>query len=126
MKTLVVDDSPAMRMFIRRVLELSGLEADIIAEASNGREALELLQDQRVDLLLCDINMPEMNGEQLLAALAEKGISDRACVVVVSTDSTTTRMERMRRLGARGYLTKPFTPETMRETLDRALSETYA
>src|SRR5690606_21731556 len=118
------DDSPAMRMFIRRVLELSGFEAEIIAEASNGREALELLEDQSVDLLLCDINMPEMNGEQLLAAMTKKGISESTCVVVVSTDATTTRMDRMRRLGARGYLTKPFTPETMRETLDRALGKT--
>ena len=126
MRVLIVDDSPAMRVFIRRVLELTGLDLERVTEAGNGLEALAILQSACVDLVLCDVNMPEMNGEQLLAALKQDGVSTEACIVVVSTDATSKRVERMIELGARGYLTKPFSPETMRDTVDRALGRTYA
>jgi two-component system chemotaxis response regulator CheY len=121
MKALLVDDSPAMRVFIRRVLNVSGLEIDTVLEAANGREALTTLNATPVDLLLCDINMPEMNGEQLLTALAADTSAPHPCVVVISTDATSSRVDRVMRLGAHGYLRKPFTPEELRETVDRAL-----
>ena len=126
MKVLIVDDSPAMRVFIRRVLELTGLDLESVTEAGNGREALTILQSESIDLVLCDINMPEMNGEQMLTALKQSGISTDACIVIVSTDATSKRVDRMLELGAHGYLTKPFSPETMRDTLERALGTTYA
>ena len=126
MKALVVDDSPAMRAFIKRVLDLSGLDVDAISEAGNGREALELLQEDIADLVLCDINMPEMNGEQFLTELSISGLSRKTCVVIVSTDATKSRVDRMMQLGAHGYLKKPFTPEAMREVLDTALENAYA
>ena len=126
MRVLIVDDSPAMRVFIRRVLELTGLDLESVTEAGNGREALTILQSESIDLVLCDINMPEMNGEQMLTALKQDGISTDACIVIVSTDATSKRVDRMLELGARGYLTKPFSPETMRDTLERALGTTYA
>jgi two-component system chemotaxis response regulator CheY len=126
MKTLIVDDSPAMRGFIKRVLSVSGLDMEIVREAANGRQALATLRSNSTDLVLCDINMPQMNGEQLLSALASEGLLHRHCVVVVSTDATTSRVKRMLRLGARGYLRKPFTPEELRETVDRALEATGA
>jgi two-component system, chemotaxis family, chemotaxis protein CheY len=126
MKALVVDDSPAMRVFIKRVLAMSGLDVETVAEAPNGQEALTMMDNDPVDLVLCDINMPVMNGEQMLTAMSASGRWKDTCVVIVSTDSTSTRVDRMFELGARGYLKKPFSPEAMRETVDRALGRTDA
>src|SRR4051794_23202099 len=102
-RILLVDDSPAMRTFIRRVLELTGQEHVEYVEAGNGREALDYLQSNNVDLVLCDINMPVMNGEQFLDALQSWPDEVRPPVLVVSTDSTRTRVARMIQLGAAGY-----------------------
>lgn len=66
---LIVDDSPAMRRFVRRVLELTRIELDKCLEANNGQEALDLLRLERMDIVLTDINMPLMDGEELLRAL---------------------------------------------------------
>jgi two-component system chemotaxis response regulator CheY len=92
-----------------------------VLEAGNGREALTTLRAETVDLVLCDINMPEMNGEQLLAAMAADTGAEHPPVVIVSTDATSSRVDRVMRLGARGYLRKPFTPEELRETVGRAM-----
>ena len=121
MRILVVDDSPAMRVFIRRVLQLTGMDTAECVEASNGKEALDLLMESDVDVILCDVNMPVMNGEQFVQQLRRQGMLDRMRVVVVSTDATSTRMQRMMDLGASGYLQKPFTPEDLQNELQRAL-----
>ena len=118
---LIVDDSPAMRMFIRRVLDLSGMEVGRCLEAANGEEALCLLEDNWVDVVLTDINMPQMDGEELLRRMSGNRVLRLTPVVVVSTDRTEGRIETMMTLGARGYVTKPFAPETLREELERAL-----
>jgi two-component system chemotaxis response regulator CheY len=118
---LIVDDSPAMRTFIRRVLDLSGLEVGSCLEASNGEEALRLLEDHWVDAVLTDINMPRMGGEELLRRMAEHEVLRLIPVLVVSTDRTEGRMQQMRTLGAKGYVAKPFAPETLREELERSL-----
>jgi len=118
---LIVDDSPVMRSFIKRVLGLSGFEVGECREAGNGEEALRQLSAQRVDIILTDINMPGMNGEELLRRLCADGVLKTIPTVVISTDATNERMVRMIELGARGYLSKPFTPETLREELERVL-----
>jgi two-component system, chemotaxis family, chemotaxis protein CheY len=120
-QVLIVDDSPAMRSFVRRVIELSGFEANLFLEASNGREALKLLSENWVDVVLTDINMPEMNGEEFLRAVeADEGLRSIP-VIVVSTDRTDVRRRQMLDLGARGYVAKPFTPEVLREELEAVL-----
>ncbi len=125
-RVLIADDSPAMRLVIRRVVDLSGFEVDRFVEASDGLEALRLLGGQTVDIVLTDINMPNMNGEQLLIALqADEKLKQRP-VVVVSTDATRHRIERMLELGARGYITKPFQPEGLRGELERVLGVDHA
>lgn len=118
---LIVDDSPAMRSFIGRVLGLTGMEIGERLEAGHGREALEILGRSWVDVILTDINMPVMNGEEFLEQVAARGDLKAVPVVVVSTDSTGTRVERMMSLGARGYVKKPFSPESLREELERVL-----
>lgn len=125
LNVLIVDDSPAMRVFVRRVLDSSGLEIERCLEASNGQEALDLLKDNWVDVVLTDINMPTMDGEELLRTMAEHEILRAIPVLVVSTDRTECRIRKMLSLGAKGYVTKPFTPETLREKLEDSLGVTH-
>ena len=120
---LIVDDSPVMRSFIRRVMTLSGFEVREYLEASNGEEALTQLGQHRVDVILTDINMPKMNGEELLRRLGADGILKSVPTLVISTDATKDRILRMMSLGAEGYMTKPFSPESLREELERVLGE---
>jgi two-component system chemotaxis response regulator CheY len=118
---LIVDDSPAMRAFVRRVLELSGIDMGVTLNAGNGREALELLRANWVDVILTDINMPTMDGEELLKILEIDESLHAIPVIVISTDSTQHRVEKMLTLGAKGYVTKPFLPETLREEIEKVL-----
>lgn len=120
-RVLIVDDSAAMRSFIRRVMEISGFECDVCLEAANGKEALEVLRREWVDLVLTDINMPTMNGEEFVRQLEQDEALRSIPVLVVSTDGTSQRIQQMMTLGARGYLAKPFTPEGLREELERLL-----
>jgi two-component system chemotaxis response regulator CheY len=118
-RVLIVDDSPSMRKMIRRVITLSGLDATEVFEAGDGIEALEIVEQEWVDVILTDINMPRMNGEELIRRLAEKGITESVPVIVISTDATTLRRENVAGLGARGYIVKPFLPEALRDEIER-------
>lgn len=118
-RVLIVDDSPSMRSFIKRVMDLSGLEVSAHLEAGDGQEAIDLLDREWVDVILTDINMPRMNGEEFVRKLSESGLLKTVPVVVVSTDATDARREHLTALGARGYLTKPFLPEALREEIER-------
>jgi two-component system chemotaxis response regulator CheY len=125
LRVLIVDDSALMRNVVRRVLELSGIDVERCAEAANGREALEWLGSQPVDLVLTDINMPEMTGAELLREMKRTGLLARIPTVIVSTDATDHRIHDMIELGACGYVTKPFSPEVLREELDRVLGAAH-
>ena len=120
-RVLIVDDSPAMRSFVRRVLELSGFDLSDCFEAGDGAEALKLLGAEWVDAILTDINMPRMDGEQFLKQLAADDLLRSIPAIVISTDATRSRIDRLTALGARGYVTKPFVPEELREVLERTL-----
>jgi two-component system chemotaxis response regulator CheY len=117
---LIVDDSPAMRAFVRRVIQISGLGVENYFEAGDGAQALEVAAAQRLDAILTDINMPVMDGEEFvrrLRASPQAGIP----VIVVSTDATSQRIHNMLDLGAIGYLQKPFGPEQLRNEVERVL-----
>jgi two-component system chemotaxis response regulator CheY len=120
-RVLIVDDSPAMRTFVRRVIELSGFELSECFEASDGWQALHLLRAEWVDAILTDINMPGMDGQELLRRLREDELLRSIPAIVISTDATAHRIASMASLGARGYVTKPFLPETLRTELERTL-----
>ena len=121
LRALIIDDSPAMRQFICRSLTLSGLNFIECAEAGNGQEALELLRQRSVDVILCDVNMPMMDGEQLLEEIERDTRLRQIPILVVSADATAPRVQRMLGLGAQGYLLKPFSPELLRDELKRLL-----
>jgi two-component system chemotaxis response regulator CheY len=120
-RVLIADDSPVMRSFVRRVIELSGFELAKCFEACNGEEALETLRSEWVDAILTDINMPVVDGEELLRRLAADDLLKSIPAIVISTDATRSRIERLLAIGARGYVTKPFLPETLRSELERTL-----
>lgn len=120
---LIVDDSTVMRNFIKRVLRMSGLPIAETLEAADGSAALERLNTAMVDLVLCDINMPVMNGEELLRHMESDDDLRRVPLIVVSTDSSTHRVEMMLAYGARGYVQKPFQPEVLRTEVERVLGE---
>jgi two-component system chemotaxis response regulator CheY len=121
---LIVDDSPAMRSFIRRVIELSGLEVGDCLAAGDGNEALAKLDGNWVDVILTDINMPNMNGEEFVRRLESHPLWRSIPVLVVSTDATESRMRQMIELGAQGYVKKPFQPEMIRSEIERVLGVT--
>ena len=118
-RVLIADDSPVMRSFIRRVIELSGFDLSECFEASNGEEAIELLRSEWVDAILTDINMPVLDGEELLRRLSADDVLRSIPAIVISTDATRNRIDRLLALGARGYVTKPILPETLRAELER-------
>jgi two-component system chemotaxis response regulator CheY len=116
LNVLVVDDSCVMRAMIVRTLRLSGLPVSEIYEAGDGAEALALLERNWIDLALVDINMPIMDGEEMLCRIRENPETDDLAVVVVSTESSETRIQALRSKGAR-FVHKPFTPESIRDTI---------
>ena len=120
-RVLIVDDSPSMRSFIKRVMDLSGLEVSAHLEAGDGQEAIDVLNREWVDVILTDINMPRMNGEEFVRRLAESGLTRTIPIIVVSTDGTEVRREHLQALGVRGYLIKPFQPEDLKDQIERAL-----
>jgi two-component system, chemotaxis family, chemotaxis protein CheY len=120
-RVLIVDDSPAMRAFVRRVMEVSGFELSTCFEASNGQEALDVLRREWVDAILTDINMPVVDGEEFLRRLSADDLLRSIPAIVISTDATQSRISQMLALGARGYVTKPFLPEDLRRELERTL-----
>jgi two-component system, chemotaxis family, chemotaxis protein CheY len=118
---LIVDDSPDMRGFVRRVLELSGIPVGNCLGAADGREALDLLRAERVDLILTEIEMPVMDGEQMLRILAADCALRTIPVIVVSAHCTARAAETMQTLGAKGFLAKPFLPANLRAEVAKVL-----
>ncbi len=115
---LVVDDSAMMRAIIIKTLRLSNLSLGKIFEAANGEEGLRALDDKTVDLILVDINMPVMNGEEMIDRVRQNPKTANLPIIVVSTESSETRIEMVHRKGA-GFIHKPFNPESIREIVRR-------
>ena len=124
-RMLVVDDSPAIQRLVTRIVAAAGLPLQCLAAAS-GQEALAMVRQAPVALILTDVNMPVMGGEELVAHLREDAALRDIPVIVLSTDATRTRASRMEAAGVRGYLTKPFSPETLRNEVERVLGMVHA
>jgi two-component system chemotaxis response regulator CheY len=113
---LVVDDSGVMRSMIIKTIRLSGLQLGEIHQAANGREGLDALQKNWIDLVIADINMPVMNGEDMIDCMLEHPELKDIPIVVISTEGSKTRVDRLQNKGAR-FIHKPFTPEVIRDTV---------
>jgi two-component system chemotaxis response regulator CheY len=112
LKVLVVDDSMVMRRLIRRTLLLTGLPVEHVEEAGNGVEALAALDGGVFDLALVDINMPVMDGEELIDRVRDEPRLRELPILVVSTESGETRIARLTPK-VEGFVHKPFTPEIL-------------
>ncbi len=118
---LIVDDSTILRTAIRKVIRLAGIEDDRIHEAGNGQDALDVLDTVWIDVVLLDLNMPVMNGEEFVRRMREKPELGDVAVVIVSTESNKARLQALRDLGVTDTLHKPFEPEDLRRLVDRVL-----
>ena len=120
---LLVDDSPVTRKMVRRAVGLSGLDIGQVLEAGDGAEALRCLGAQRFDLVLADINMPIMNGKELVERMSADPALSSIPVVIVATPLSEARVERLLDLGARAYLPKPFRPEALKGVVEEILGK---
>lgn len=114
---LIVDDSSSMRTVIKKIISISGFKMDQCFEAANGKEALDVLAANWVDVILSDINMPEMDGFELLEKLQKDSLLKNIPVIVITTESSEKRMQGALNLGAKALITKPFSPEEVRKML---------
>jgi two-component system, chemotaxis family, chemotaxis protein CheY len=127
-RILVVEDSVSMRSFVRNALESdsrssAGLE---VVEASSGFEALRLLPRGPYDLVITDINMPDINGLELISFIRKSELHKKTPVLIISTQSSERDRARGLSLGANGYLLKPFTPEALQGEVWRVLASEVA
>jgi two-component system chemotaxis response regulator CheY len=118
LNVLIVDDSAVMRAMILRTLRVSGLPLGQVTEAGDGAEALERLREAPTDLVLLDINMPVMTGEEVLERVRADATLADLKIIVVSTEGSETRIERLASRHV-AFVHKPFTPETLRDTVLR-------
>lgn len=119
MKILIVDDSRAMRMIVRRTLRQTGYGKAEMTEASNGLEALASIRGDMPDLVLCDWNMPEMNGMELLRALREEGLN--MSFGFVTAEGTVEMRHAAKQAGALFLLSKPFRSKDLEFVLDQVM-----
>ena len=114
-RALIVDDSSVMRKIVERSLRQAGIELEKVVEASNGREALEALRENRVDLILCDINMSIMDGLEFVQQMHTVENAKGVPVVMITTEGSESHVVQALSSGARGYIRKPFTPDQVKE-----------
>lgn len=118
-KVLIVDDSNTMRKIVTRSLRQAGLEVDEILEAGDGQEALQVLAGSKVDLILSDINMPNMNGVEFIRQKSADPGLKAIPVVMITTESGSEILHEAISLGAAGSIKKPFTPDQVNAALSQ-------
>ncbi|MBZ5706025.1 MAG: response regulator [Acidobacteriia bacterium] len=114
-RALIVDDSSVMRKIVERSLRQAGIDLVEVREAGNGAEALGALRDGPVDLILCDINMPVMDGLEFVRQLQGVENARGVPVVMITTEGSESHVVQALSCGARGYIRKPFTPDQVKE-----------
>jgi two-component system chemotaxis response regulator CheY len=122
-RALIIDDSSVMRKIVERSLRQAGIDLAEVREAGNGAEALQALQASGVDLILCDINMPVMDGIEFLRQMQGEPNAKGVPVVMITTEGSESHVVQALSIGARGYIRKPFTPEQVKEHVLPLLSQ---
>ncbi len=118
-RILIVDDSSMMRTVIRRSLKMAKVEAEEIVEAGNGLDALHALELNRFDVMFCDLNMPECSGDELIERLMSADALPIPPIIIISSEASTERIDRLNCQRIVGVLRKPFSPELIVELLLR-------
>lgn len=114
-RALIVDDSAVMRKIVERCLRQAGIELEKVLEAGNGAEALGVLRDNPVDLILCDINMPVMDGLEFVRQVGTVESAKGVPIVMITSEGSESHVVQSLSAGARGYIRKPFTPDQVKE-----------
>ena len=120
---LIVDDSSSMRAIVRKIIKASGFNIGELLEAADGKEAIKVLTDEWVDLVLADINMPNMNGLELISEMKKDEMLKSIPVVMITAEGSEKRILESMKLGASGYIKKPFLPEEIKRTLSAIMGE---
>ncbi|MDD5308939.1 MAG: response regulator [Deltaproteobacteria bacterium] len=118
---LIVDDSATIRSVIKRSIGMTGIDVGAVHEAANGLEALEVLGREWVDIVFADLNMPEMNGVELVERMFEDSMLVSTPVVIVSSDHNQRTIDGLKERGIRAYIKKPFRPENFRDVVGEVL-----
>ena len=116
LNVLIVDDSSVMRAMIIKTIRMSGLDLGDVYQGANGQEGLQAAKDNWVDLVVADINMPVMNGEEMIDHMKEDPELAQLPTIVISTEGSATRIERLEKKGVK-FIHKPFTPEIIRDAI---------
>ncbi|MDO9637809.1 MAG: response regulator [Pseudotabrizicola sp.] len=116
LRILAIDDSLTMREMLRQTLTEAGFD---VVLAEDGIDGLNQLPDVAPDLILTDLNMPNMDGFGLIEAVRKGDIAPRVPILVLTTESATTLKERARQAGATGWITKPFDEQSLVSTIRR-------
>jgi two-component system, chemotaxis family, chemotaxis protein CheY len=114
---LIVDDSNAMRAVIKKIITMSGFQMDQCLDAANGKEAMDVLSQNWVDVIISDINMPVVNGLEMLDQLQKSDTLKEIPVIMVTTEGSSERMQEAYKRGAKGFIKKPFLPDDIRKIL---------
>jgi len=121
---LIVDDSTPMRAVIKKIVKASGFNVGEFFEAANGREALDILNREWLDLVLTDYNMPDMNGLELVEEMNKDDHLKSIPAVMITTEGSRERVEEFMAKGVIEYIKKPFTPEQIKQKLKHIMGET--
>ena len=116
LNVMIVDDSGVMRKTVLRTLKMCGIPLGVVTQAANGQEALDVLDENWVDLALVDINMPVMNGIEVIEAARQRPDTADLLFIVISTEGSQTRIRQLEEMGV-GFIHKPFKPETVRQKI---------
>ncbi len=119
---LIVDDSAAMRGFIKRTLTATQLPLGDIWEAANGKEGLAQMETNWVDLVLADLNMPDMTGVEMIDRMCQIPLLSAIPVVVVSSEGDQAVLDSLARKGVREFIRKPFQAALLQEVVERVLA----
>jgi two-component system chemotaxis response regulator CheY len=123
---LIVDDSRTIRSVIKKTLHIAEVPVGEVYEAANGEEGLQVLKDNWVDLVFADINMPVMNGIEMIERMDSDDMLQKTPVIIVSTEGSKTRIEELFKKGVRAYIRKPITPEVLRNVVHDVMGDRNA
>ena len=118
MNVMIVDDSSVMRKILTRTLRKSDLEVDEIFEASNGEEALEKLKEESIELVLCDVNMPILDGLEFVQIVKNNNISPNTRIIMVTSEGGLDVVNKAVESGASGFIIKPFSADDFKKKIE--------
>ncbi len=121
---LIVDDSSVVRSVVRKSIEMSGIVVDKVFEAGNGKEALTVLDAEWIDIVFADLNMPEMNGVELVEKMSQDSMLVSTPVVIISSEKRQAKIDELKKRGIRAYIKKPFRPESFKDVVTEVLGHT--